>query len=82
MNIQTRFNVGDKVFTLDKESLKMKEFTVGAVNISIWVDDDTRVSYYPLQDESVNFNESYGESVCFASENELLGHITTRDMKK
>ena len=80
MNIQTRFNVGDKVFTLDKESFKMREFTVGAV--SVWATDDTKVSYYPLEDEHVNFNESYGEPVCFASENELLGHITTKELKK
>ena len=57
MDIKTRFNVGDKVFTLDKETFKMREFTVGAV--SIWVDNDTRVSYYPLKDESVDLYESY-----------------------
>ena len=80
MDIKTRFNVGDKVFTLDKETFKMREFTVGSV--SIWVDDDTRVSYYPKKDEVVDFNERYDENVCFASENELLGHVTTRDTKK
>ncbi len=77
MNIQTRFNVGDKVFTIDKETLKMKEFTVGSVHI--WVNDGARVSYYALKDEVVSYGESYDESVCFASENELLSYITTRE---
>lgn len=77
MNIQTRFNVGDKVFTLDKETLKMKDFTVGSV--SIWADDETKVSYYPEKNGIVNFNEKCNENVCFASENELLSHITTKE---
>jgi hypothetical protein len=80
MNIQTRFNVGDKVFTLDKETFKMKKFVVGSV--SIWADDDTKVTYYPKKDDIASYNERYDEKVCFASENELLGHITTKDTKE
>lgn len=80
MDIKTKFNVGDKVFTLDKEAFKMKKFTVGAV--SIWADDDTMVTYYPKKEEIVDYNERYKENVCFASENELLSHITTKDTKE
>lgn len=80
MDIKTKFNVGDKVFTLDKETFKMKRFVVGSV--SIWADDDTMVTYYPKKEESVTFNERYNENMCFASENELLSHITTKDTKE
>lgn len=77
MDIKTKFNVGDKVFTIDKETFKMKRFVVGSV--SIWADDDTMVTYYPKKEEIVDYSERYKENVCFASENELLSYITTKE---
>ena len=48
MDIKTRFSIGQKLFTINKTTLKMMEFTVGA--ISVWVDDNTSICYYPIQE--------------------------------
>ena len=79
MDIKTRFSIGQKLFTINKTTLKMMEFTVGA--ISVWVDDNTSICYYPIQErkeKGVIYTDSYREDVCFGSESELLTHITKK----
>lgn len=77
MNIQTKFNNGDKVFTIDHETMKVKEFEIGTICVCAIGCGAPSVSYY----EKVG-SESYGEARCFASESELLAYITTKDNTK
>ena len=78
MDIKTKFKTGQKLFTIDKTTLKIREFTVGA--ISVWMDDKMSVYYYPAKDDekAVSYTDSYTEDVCFASESELLTYITKK----
>ena len=78
MDIKTKFKTGQKLFTIDKTTLKIREFTVGA--ISVWMDDKMSVYYYPAKDDekTVSYTDSYTEDVCFASESELLTYITKK----
>jgi len=69
--ITTKFNVGDKVFTIDKETMKIREITVGTVSAIITNGGKTKVSYY----DEKSYTESYDENVCFASKQELLDYI-------
>lgn len=73
MKIVTKFNVGDKVYTLDKESMRLKEFEVAHV-IVVAAKDNVRISYSVKCDGY--HSESYDEQVCFASKDELLTYIT------
>ena len=77
MKIITKFNVGDKVYTLDKNSMKLKEFEIETVIVTATAADQARISYYMMCDNC--HTESYDEKVCFASKDDLLAYITTYD---
>lgn len=67
MEIKTKYNLGDNVFTLSNE-LKIVEQTIKRVSVFVWP-DGTRVSY-----DFVEGGEEY-EDKCFASKDELLEYI-------
>ena len=74
--ITTMFNVGDKVVTLNKDTMKMTEITIGYVSASIGKDGKHSVSYSPLKDSGdVDFYTGYDENVCFANKDQLLEYI-------
>ena len=74
--IMTMFNVGDKVVTLNKDTMKMTEITIGYVSASISKDGKQSVSYSPLKDSGdTDFYSSYDENVCFANKDQLLDYI-------
>ena len=76
MDIKIKFGIGEKVFTLDSETMKIKEFEVGSIGIFASRDKDLSVTYY---DNEYYSRDGYEESFCFATEKELLGFITTKE---
>lgn len=76
MDIKTRFNIGDKVFTIDKKTMKVREFEIGSASVFASKDEKLDVKYY---DNEYYSRDGYEESFCFATEKELLGFITTKE---
>lgn len=75
--IKTKFNVGDEIVTLDKETKKVVTLKVGHVTSSIDKKGTQSVSYYPINDSGdVDFYSSYDEKFCFGSKEQLLDYIT------
>lgn len=78
MIIKTKFNIGDKVFTIDTTYLKVREFEVNRIN-AFTVGDTVNVRLY--DSESYNAN-GYDENKCFHTEAELMTFITTKEDAK
>ena len=70
MTIKTKYNVGDKVYTIDKNSMKVLPFKIKTI-VSI-SDESTAVRLTP---EGKDY-DSYDEKRCFPSEDELIRYIT------
>lgn len=75
MEFISKFNVGDKVYTVDKETMKIKEITIETVVAISSEINKVRVSY-SLMTEGYR-TESYDEAVCFASREELIDYMTS-----
>ena len=72
MTINTRFNEGDTVFTIDTSSLKIKFFKVGRT-VTSTNDGKTHVTIYP---QGCSYAaDGYDENKCFPTAEELLNHI-------
>lgn len=67
MEIKTKYNVGDKLWTI--KDCKAIEFEVGSLLINV-NKDKKRISYYPKAD--VFSTENYEEDICFSSKEELI----------
>lgn len=80
MNIQTKFNIGDKACTIDKKTLKVREFEIGSMSVYVPKTGKPSISYRASEDGYSG--DSCEEEFCFANENELLAYITTKDVKK
>lgn len=78
MTIKTKFNEGDKVFTVDTNTLKVKDFNVAKIT-TYTVNGATSVTLYDGEDYRAS---GYDESKCFATEAELMTFITTKDDAK
>ena len=76
MNITTKYNVGDKVFTLDTKTLKVKQIEIDRIITLSKEGGETSVSLYDKEDDYCN--NSYDESKCFPTEAELITFITTK----
>ena len=75
MKIETKFNVGDTVYTIDKKTMKLKEFEISSVTVLAITKDTCQISY-GVKTENYN-TESYEERVCFASRDDLLDYVTS-----
>ena len=72
MTINTKFNEGDMVFTIDTSSLKVKSFEVGRIFTST-NEGKTSETIYP---KGCTYTDiGYDERKCFTTETELLQHI-------
>lgn len=79
MNIQTKFNIGDKVCTIDKNTMKVKVFEIIALSVYVSKNGKPVVNYRANDD---SYTDSHEEKFCFANENELLAYIATKELKK
>lgn len=66
MEITTKFNIGDTLFTIDKESMKIIEFQVTSAHVFI---------YKSPEDTSIYYNTTYQEDRCFRTKQELMEFI-------
>lgn len=71
MTVKTKFNIGDKVFTIDTNTLKVKEFVIMRMFINIHKEKNMVFLY---DDDTYN-GTSYDETKCFPSEKELMDFI-------
>lgn len=71
MEIKTKFNIGDKVFTIDKDSFKIKEFKVASMMVFFNSTGNLRTTLYPADD----YISSYEEEKCFSTREDLLKYI-------
>ena len=78
MNIKTKFNIGDKVFTIDTNTLKVKNFEVKRIS-TFTADGTTSVT---LHDGDSYLSNGFDEGKCFMTEAELMTFITTKNDAK
>ena len=74
MNVQTKYNVGDKVCTIDKETLKIREFEIESVSINS--NENGAVIKYHAKGDSA-YADNIPEEHCFAEKHDLLSHISS-----
>jgi len=74
MKNETKFNLGDKVFAIDKKTTKVTEFEVEA--IYIFVREEGTSIRYKAKGTSM-LEPDYDEDKCFATKEELIDYITT-----
>ena len=79
MTIKTKFNEGDKVFTIDTNTLKVKEFEVGRIS-TYTAKGKTSVTLYPKEDTYTA--NGYNEDKCFPTQAELITFVTSKDNAK
>lgn len=72
--ITTKFNVGDKAYTIDKKTLKVKEFEVGTIITYLRGDDRPSIDYRTKDDGLLS--DLYDEDMCFATKEELMEYIS------
>lgn len=75
MTVNTKFNEGDRVFTIDPTDIKVREFIVGKI-IAYVCDGKTSVTLYPQG--SSYMATGYNEDKCFPTEAMLLNYVTTK----
>lgn len=71
MEIKTKYNVGDKLWTI--KDFRAYEFEVDRINVYINKEGKTDVSYYPERD--IISSDSYSEQNCYQSREDLINGI-------
>lgn len=79
MTIKTKYNEGDKVFTIDTNTLKVKEFEVGRISTHT-SKGKTSVTLYAKEDTYAA--NGYNEDKCFPTQAELITFVTSKDNAK
>jgi hypothetical protein len=74
MILESKFNIGEKVFTIDRESLKVREFEVYSIAAKVSKDDESPEIEYHAKGDSF-LCDNIPERLCFASREELMKHI-------
>lgn len=79
MTIKTKYNEGDKVFTIDTNTLKVKEFEVGRISTHT-SNGKTSVTLYAKEDTYAS--NGYSEDKCFPTQAELITFVTSKGNAK
>lgn len=74
MNITTKFEIGQKAFTIDVNTLKVKEFEVGTIGVYVNGKGEVSVTLYPKD----GAYDGTDESKCFTDRQSLIDHITEK----
>lgn len=69
MQIKTKFNCGETVFTIDPKNLKVFSFVIDSIIVHLWK-GKVSTSIYPKDGTT-----SYNEDNCFSTKEELIKHI-------
>ena len=75
MVIKTKFNVGDKVFTLDAKKVAITDFIISSLTVAVY-DDRQSVYYYPKKEGVIGSSEMVEENRCFQTKEDLIEHLT------
>lgn len=75
MNIQVKFGIGDKAFTIDQKTMKVREFEVEYINVTVYP-EETKVTYRAKGDSA--YEDLVPEEKCFTSEADLLNFVTAK----
>ena len=78
--ITTKFNVGDKAFTIDSKTMKIKEFEVSMICMYLSEDGKPDISYKAKGDGILG--DSIDEDKCFPTKHELLTYIEQSDAQE
>ena len=73
MVINTKFSIGDELFTIDKKTAKAVKFKVGGIFVHIHKKGTPKVEYFG--EDLPLLEGAYNEDVCFTSMDELVAHI-------
>ena len=74
--VKSKFNIGDQVVTVDKNSLKIKKFEVAEIAFFVYKDSMTVYLYPKKENGDADTYSSVDENLCFASETDLIEHMT------
>lgn len=76
--VNSKFSIGDDVVTVDKGNLKMKKFKVAEIAFFLYK-DSLSIYLYPMgEDGRPESSNGVNEECCFASETDLIEHMTTK----
>mgnify|MGYP000049129599 FL=1 len=71
MEIKTKYNVGDKLWTV--KNCKAYEFEVDRIYVSIGKEEKPSVTYYPK--DGIISSDSYTEQNCYKSREDLINGL-------
>lgn len=74
MTITTDYNVGDMIYTVNPDKLKIIETKIESVHISVY-NDKPAITYGTKTGDDFKI---YEESQCFASAEALMRHLTQK----
>lgn len=72
--ITTKYNIGEKVYTIDRKTMKVTEFEVGSIIVYLRGDDRPSIDYRPKAEDFAP--DMYSEDMCFATKEELMEYIS------
>jgi hypothetical protein len=70
---ETRFELGQKAWTVDTDELRIVEFEIGKIQIQC-TKAGVQVFLHPMKDGSPVYS-GYRENVCYTSRQELMAHL-------
>ena len=71
--ISTKFDLGQKAWTIDPDTLKIVEFEVGKIKCEC-VEQGVTMYLHPMIDGSPKYS-GYRENVCFPTREDLMKHL-------
>lgn len=72
--ITTKFNIGEKAYTIERKTMKITEFVVSRIWVYVAGEEKPSVSYIPEGSEYSSM--TYDEDLCFATKEELMEYIS------
>lgn len=74
MNIQTRYKVGEQVWTINDIG-KVVQFTIDSITVNIFKDESIEVLYHEKYNPQEMHSMVRDENVCFKTEMELMNMV-------
>lgn len=74
MNIQTKYKVGEQVFTINDNG-KIVQFTINSITVDIYKDGSVEVLYHGKYDPQEKHSMLRDENACFRTETELMNMV-------
>lgn len=74
MNIQTKYNVGEPVWTINDYG-KIVQFTINSITVDIYKDGSVEVLYHEEYNPQKMYSMLRDENACFRTETELMNMV-------